>query len=248
MKRIHWKILLSITLIGFSLIVYLINYEIFHQFSQTFYYFLIDLAFLPLSVLLVTLIIEQLIERQQKRNMFKKLNMVIGAFFSEAGTQLLKLVWKFDTDPEYLKNHLALNKDWKQNDYYQLKRSLNNYKPTIDIHKGDIGHLKKVLNDKREFLLRLLENPNLLEHETFTALLWAVFHLTEELCARPDFKDLPEADYEHLVGDIKRVYSLLIVEWIIYIRHLYNNYPYLYSLAVRTNPFDIKASVIIGNR
>jgi len=66
--------------------------------------------------------------------------------------------------------------------------------------------------------------------------------------ARHDLKNLPEADSEHLTGDIKRAYSLLIVEWIIYMRHLYNNYPYLYSLAVRTNPFDIKASAIIKGK
>ena len=56
------------------------------------------------------------------------------------------------------------------------------------------------------------------------------------------------ADYEHLENDIRRAYSLLIVEWIVYMRHLHNSYPYLFSLAVRTNPFDIKASVIIKNK
>jgi hypothetical protein len=186
--------------------------------------------------------------KQEKRAMFRKLNMVIGAFFSEAGTELLKIFWKFDADTMYLQNHLVFDKNWKQKEYYELKRMFKSHKPTIDIHKGDIGHLKKFLSEKREFLLRLLENPNLLEHETFTALLWAVFHLTEELCARPDFKTLPEADYEHLVGDIKRAYSLLIVEWIIYMRHLHNSYPYLFSLAMRTNPFDINASVIMKNK
>jgi len=248
MKKLNWKILLSISLIGLSLVVYLINYEIFHQFSQTFYYFLIDLAFLPISVLLVTLIIEQVIEKQQKRIMFKKLNMVIGAFFSEVGIELLKLFWKFDIKPEYLKDYLAFNKNWKQDEYYQLKKKFKSYKPEIDIHKGNIEHLKKFLGEKREFLLRLLENPNLLEHETFTSLLWGVFHLTEELSARPNLENLPEPDYEHLIVDIKRAYNLLILEWIIYMRHLYNSYPYLFSLALRTNPFDIKASAIIRTK
>ena len=34
----------------------------------------------------------------------------------------------------------------------------------------------------------------------------------------------------------------LIAEWIAYMRHLKSDYPYLYSLAVRTNPFDPNAS------
>ena len=43
-------------------------------------------------------------------------------------------------------------------------------------------NLHNFLAKKREILLHLLENPNLLEHESFTDLLWAVFHLSDELC------------------------------------------------------------------
>lgn len=248
MKRIHWKILFSIALLGLSVLLHLVHYLIFRDAHHIFLYLLGDLAFLPVNVLLVTLVIEHLIRRQERHSMFKKLNMVIGAFFSEAGTELLKIFWKFDTSPEYMEEHLVLDKDWKQSDYYQIKKRFSGHKPQIDIRKGDIAHLKTFLGAKREFFLRLLENPNLLEHETFTALLWGVFHLTEELSARHELKNLPEADYEHLAGDIKRAYNLLIVEWIIYMRHLYNNYPYLFSLAIRTNPFDIKASAIIKSK
>jgi len=38
---------------------------------------------------------------------------------------------------------------------------------------------------------------------------------------------------------------LLANEWVDYMRHLKNNYPFLFSLAMRTNPFDQDASVII---
>ena len=93
--------------------------------------------------------------------------------------------------------------------------------------------------------MRLLENPNLLEHETFTELLWAVFHLAEELSHRESVEGLTTADYQHLAGDIKRAYELLIREWVIYMKHLKTSYPYLFSLAMRTNPFDPNASVEI---
>ena len=103
--------------------------------------------------------------------------------------------------------------------------------------------IKNFLKGEKQFLLTLLENPNLLEHESFTNLLWSVFHLTEELIHRRNLKDLPEPDYKHIEGDIKRVYHLLIAEWLDYMKHLKSNYPYLFSLAVRTNPFDKNASV-----
>jgi hypothetical protein len=60
-----------------------------------------------------------------------------------------------------------------------------------------------------------------------------------------DLKQLPETDCQHLSGDIKRVYGLLISEWLAYMKHLKDNYPYLFSLAARMNPFDPKASPIV---
>jgi hypothetical protein len=94
--------------------------------------------------------------------------------------------------------------------------------------------------------VRLLENPSLLEHETFTQLLRAVFHLTEELESREDVGGLPESDYKHLAGDIKRAYILIVREWLDYMEYMKNNYPYLFSLAMRTNPFDRQATPVVA--
>ncbi|MBM4241636.1 MAG: hypothetical protein FJ150_08265, partial [Euryarchaeota archaeon] len=105
--------------------------------------------------------------------------------------------------------------------------------------------VKEFLIGKRKFLIALLQNPNLLEHETFTELLQAVFHLTEELEKRVDVRRLPDADYTHLALDTKRAYVRLVHEWLRYMEHLMTNYPYLFSLALRTNPFDPDASVKI---
>ena len=37
---------------------------------------------------------------------------------------------------------------------------------------------------------------------------------------------------------MQRGYVLLIKEWLAYMAHLKTRYPYLFSLALRTNPFD----------
>ncbi|MDD1679362.1 MAG: hypothetical protein LUO93_09315 [Methanomicrobiales archaeon] len=70
--------------------------------------------------------------------------------------------------------------------------------------------MKTNLSSRRDFLLRLLENPILLEHQRFTELLQAVFHFTEELDKRFNLSTLPDNDIFHLVGDAKRIYRLLI--------------------------------------
>jgi len=83
------------------------------------------------------------------------------------------------------------------------------------------------------------------EHETFTDLILAINHLTEELKARDDLSALPSSDKSHLANDIGRVYSQLIPQWLKYMEYLRNHYPYLFSLAIRKNPFDDSASVIV---
>ena len=50
-----------------------------------------DVAFLFIQVLLVSLLLDGLMQRRAREGMLNKLNMIIGAFFSECGTELLGL-------------------------------------------------------------------------------------------------------------------------------------------------------------
>jgi hypothetical protein len=118
--------------------------------------------------------------------------------------------------------------------------------PDIDIQKAELETLRNKLNEQTDCMLRLLENPNILEQESFTDLLQAVFHLREELASRGDLSRLPDSDKGHLKGDILRAYRLLVLEWINYMKYLKTHYPYLFSLAVRTNPFNPDASPVVS--
>lgn len=251
LKRIDWKVRIGIFLVILSAILYLLNFTLFHEAEKVWFYLSIDMAFVPLEVLLVVLVIESVISRREKSIMLEKLNMVIGVFFSEVGTELLGEISKFDSKSRKTSNKLIINANWADEDFINAKKEIENRKYHLEIH-GDIPDSLKFLSDtkefltgKRKFLLALLENPNLLEHETFTELLRAVFHLTEELEKRKNIYQLPYADYDHLNLDTERAYNLLIFEWLEYMEHLMNNYPYLFSLAMRTNPFDPNATVEI---
>jgi hypothetical protein len=89
----------------------------------------------------------------------------------------------------------------------------------------------------KQGMLSMFENPNLFEHDRFTQMLWALYHLMDELRSRENLEGLPAADLKHLSGDIRRAYALLVTEWAYIIRHMKQRYPYLYSLAARKNPF-----------
>jgi hypothetical protein len=242
MKHIKWQTILGISLVALSICIYFIQIEIFKNPKETFFLLFQDLAFVPISVLVVTLIIDQLLRIREKRALLKKMNMVIGAFFSEVGTTLLKSFANFDLHYDKIRRNLAITSDWSEQDFSNVSKQLREYDYEVYSKKGDLEDLKHFLMGKRDFLLGLLENPNLLEHESFTDVLWAVFHLTEELASRADVRGLPDTDYNHLSGDIKRAYISLVSEWVIYMKHLKVDYPYLFSLAVRTNPFNPDAS------
>jgi len=245
MRLINRKILLGIGLLLLSAFVYLLHYFIFRDPHHIFIYMVGDIAFVFTEVLLVTLIIHHLLEEREKRSRLEKLNMVIGAFFSEEGTHLLKELSKLNPDKEKAKEKLAVKGEWDKKSFSNAHQWLMDYHFTIENQAFDLDALRDFLMEKRDFLLRLLENPNLLEHESFTELLRAVFHLTEELGARRRLAELPAADLKHLANDIKRVYGELTMQWLQYMNYLKGNYPYLFSLALRTNPFDEDASVVI---
>jgi hypothetical protein len=237
------RVLLGLLLILLSVFFYAVHFVIFRDSHHIFIYMLGDVAFVFIEVLLVTLIIHHLLAEREKRAMLKKLNMVIGAFFSEVGMALLESFCGFDTKAREMSERLLVDSKWSPEHFTQMQTVLCNHDYKIDSRVGDLRGLQEFLIGKRGFLLGLLENPNLLEHEEFTELLWAVFHLAEELSHRSTVEGLPETDYNHLSGDIRRAHRFLIREWLSHMEHLKNDYPYLFSLAVRTNPFDPNASV-----
>lgn len=247
-KILNWQVLLGIFLLALSSVFYLVHYAVFRDSHHIFIYLLGDIAFVPIEVLLVTLIIHRLLNEREKRDMLKKMNMVVGVFFSEVGTALLKSLSAFDSQPDKIGARLVVASNWSEQEFSMVEKYIKNYDCKIEINRGDIKGLRDFLIGERRFLLALLQNPNLLEHETFTDILWAVTHLTEELSHRKDLRTLPNADYEHLAGDVKRAYILLIEEWLAYMKHLKESYPYLFSLAVRTNPFDSAASPVVDSQ
>jgi len=238
MKLLNWKIQLGLALVGASAGLYALNYLIFRDTNYMLRLFLAQLGFLPISVLLVTIILNQLLGQRAKAAKLAKLNMVIGAFFSEVGGALLKTLSAYDQRLPDFQPRVARISHWTAPDFAAFSQGLSENDFRIEIKAGDLENLRDFLLKKRDFLLRLLENPNLLEHDSFSSLLLAVFHLTEELAQRTDLNRLTVSDKGHLAGDVQRGYVLLIKEWLAYMAHLKTRYPYLFSLARRTNPFD----------
>ncbi len=204
-----------------------------------------DLVFVFIEVLLVTLIIHTLLDEREKQYKFKKMNSLIGAFFSEIGNDILSKISCADVQLNIIQSNLAVYDEWNAQNFIEVGKKFKSYDYKIDYNKIDFEGMNNFLYQKMDFLVGLLESPFVIEHENVTDMIHAVYHLTQELNYREDFKNLPKSDYEHLAKDIERAYSLLVYQWIEYMGNLKEEYPYIFSLYMRTNPFSPSASPIV---
>jgi hypothetical protein len=240
-----WQMRLGLVLLGLSALTYLAYYLIFDNLYYMLMYATGDLAFVFINVLLVTLIIQNLLDRREKQAMISKMSTVIGAFFSELGMPLIHLVNEKGGRLPHSVADLRVNNKWTDRDYEKAVLDISQGKISLQLDAASLAEVKALLMRKRGFLLGMMENPNLLEHERFTELMLALFHLQEELMNRKDVLLSPAPDIAHLNNDLNRAYSLMVREWIMYTKHLQKNYPYLFSLTVRTNPFDPDADSVV---
>ena len=238
MKRNYFIIVLAIVFVLLSAITYFIHYVIFRDAYTIFTHMISELAFLPVQVFLVVLVIERLLQHRDRQAKLHKLNMVEGVFFSEVGDYLLRSLLQSFNNKEEISKHLNVTEAWTKKDFQEASSFAYHLPTDVDCHNVDLSHLKDFLSQQRKFILTLLQNPSLLEDDRFTDLLWAVTHLDEELKARPSLDNLPDNDFVHIAGDIQRMYDHLASEWLDYAEHLKANYPYLFSLILRTHPFQ----------
>jgi|GEM_PF-1603721 len=158
-KKYGWYISLGIALLILSAALYVLHFVVFHDAHHIFIYLLGDNAFIPIEVLVVTIIIHQLLSMREKKILLQKMNMLIGAFFSEVGTSLLTLLSDYDPHLEDIRQSLAVTTEWTDASFRSAIRRLKDYGYGVDIRRLPLPVLKQLLVSNRGFLARLLETP-----------------------------------------------------------------------------------------
>ena len=249
-ERLSWKVKFSILMIILIIIIYGSNYLVLGDAEHIISYIWTHLGFIPLDILLVAFILDEIIEKKEKEAILEKLDMLMSTFFSELGNDLisqLSAANKYKASTENLK---AI-KDWDESDFdnklAELKGASLDFQVELPPEEREefLENLRTLLSSKREFIINMINNPNLLEKEEFTELINSILHLDEELEHRKDLTLVTDTDFGHLNGDMKRVYDKLVYEWVYYLKYLYKHYPYMIALVVRTNPFDADADVYV---
>ena len=141
MKRINWYISLAATLLVLSAASYLTQIYLFHKVEDTLFYMLQDLSFVPVQVLIVTLILDRLLKKREKQALLEKMNMVIGVFFHEVGNDLIKDFAAITGDFKEISGQLKISTGWKEKDFMN---KMKNFQITPDRIIFDVDRISVI--------------------------------------------------------------------------------------------------------
>lgn len=237
MKRESKTNKLVVVLIFSSLILYLINYIIFKDFHHIAMFFTEDLAFIPIEVLVTVLIIEKELERIDNQNKLQKINLLIEIFFEEVGTELLAKIASNDIRCINISDYIASLGGSIINNYKEIEDNIENYNYNLSLNESDIDEIYELLYENKVSFLRFIENPYIGEHDIFTDLLQSAIHLSSEIKYRRGKGSINKDDIAHLNRDVSRLYKYLAKEWVVYMKYIEKEYPFLYSFAIDHMPF-----------
>ncbi len=175
----------------------------------------------------------------------QKLHILMGLFFSEIGNKLLVLFISSDSKKESMRSLINLSETDTDKEFNQIGLKLQKFTYLINSENADFVYLRNFLSDKKDLMVRLLENPYLIDNEKFTELIRSLFHLFEELQYRMNAEHMEVEDKDHVAININRVYEVLVYQWLDYMRYIKGSYPYLYKYAVKMNPFNADCKLVV---
>ena len=152
MVRLSWKMKVTLVLIGSSAALTLFHVFLFSDLHSLLFYLALDVVFVPIQVLLVTVLIERLLTEREKQIVLRKLNMVIGAFFGEMGYALIKIMGATSADFSTLRQPLIITQDWRMSHYDAALKFIQSYQCKFDPNNEQLQGLKEFLLQKRHEL------------------------------------------------------------------------------------------------
>lgn len=228
---------LILLLLCASALLYAIHYLIFRDLHHLAIFGLHELAFVPLEVILVTLGLDQLVEKTHREEARSKVSIIETLYFNESGGTMLRYLTSFDPDAARLRELLQVTEDWRSSDFRQAIRQLKSYPFLLDLDRIDFFGLHYHLSQRHEYYRSMLENPALTQSEAFTEMIMKIYLLWEELDGRTNLYQLPEKDRSYLAELLHEIYRELTEYWLdnVYNHSIHNRFRL--HRAIESNPF-----------
>ncbi|MEA5084958.1 MAG: hypothetical protein VB018_12555 [Lachnospiraceae bacterium] len=134
------NVIMIIFLTALSAITYYVQYLLFHQTENTVFYLLQDLAFVPIQVGMVTLIINRFLNEMDNRKKIKKINVIISTFFIEIGVPIISTISKFNGNNDILFEKISI-KEMSSKEYNKLIKEVKEFKFDIYAEPSKLDEL-----------------------------------------------------------------------------------------------------------
>ncbi len=227
-KRTKMTILLLLLI---SVCVYISQLCIFHDPHNTFFYILQDLAFLPFTIAIATIVVGEVMDARERAERLQKTRMLASTFFTELGTAMLReMLQSVEMDPAIreLLGEEILDAAFPA---AELSEHIEKAHMKVAVTKEFYESMKNLILSRQTSLLIISSNPLLLEHESFTGMLWSIFHLVDEFRLRGEYDELSQTDILHFQADFTATLELLLVNWSSNVRYMKTTYPNFFSAA-----------------
>lgn len=218
-------------LIGISVIIYALQIIIFDDKRTTAFYIFQDLAFMPITIAIATLVVGDLMSRREQKEQREKTRMLTSSFFTQMGADLLDIMMRGSSKADNL-THLMLTPTKDDKDVQRVQSQLQSADLGFTLSADVYDESMDIILRSRLALLTLSSNPLLLEHECFTEMLWGIFHLSDEFRLRGKYNELDKEGREHMEDDFEKVFRLLLVNRVANLQYLQKTYPNYYSASL----------------
>ena len=219
-----WKFKFAIVMLIIASIFFVSRIIVLGDPEEVVAYLWKQIGFIPVNILIVALLLDGIMSKKEREAILEKLDMLMGTFFTEIGNDLISEISKANKNKSKTKDLKSI-KNWTDKDYEnklkELRDSPIDFEADVPLEDREefLTSIHVSIEKNREFIINLINNPNLFEKDEFSALVLALLHLDEELSRRGDLSNIDDVDFNHLTGDIKRVYTHLVYEWIYYLKY-----------------------------
>ena len=114
-------------LIGLSIVLHMLHFVVFKDLHHIMIFLVADIAFIPLEVFFVSIVLERIIEKRDRDQVMRKLSMLVGLFYQEIGNQLLNILVSADQMDKDI-NNIEVNFTWTEDEYFKLANKIKNHK------------------------------------------------------------------------------------------------------------------------
>lgn len=182
--------------------IYGLQVLLFHDLRNTEFYIMQDLAFIPISIAITTVVVGNIVARRSREEAAEKAGMLRTMFFSDIGRILMKKINAISEPsiPVYSGKGMSVQKQ---------QEIIRSTAVTVHTDRDTYEFIRAFLNEKKQDLITLSGNNNLMDQDDFTQLLGGLFHLLDEFSLRGSYEELSESDISHMNDDFARVLILL---------------------------------------